>query len=220
MLPTHLLGPDGSRVRCTICSHEWFQIPEDDEDSLSFAETLAEEMESVKYSEVSGDLPVLLDTSTEEQSGKRVDWLSPASITGVAAAAVVFVTVLAGLLVFKAPVMAAWPNSFAFYDVLGIAGPTPGEGLIFEDLKAVTTFNAKGVEILTVDGKIMNIKPYPVQVPGLRFGLRTKDGEEVEHWSLESPKTDIPAQQSMPFSSVYPEIAKGITDLNIRFVIE
>ena len=92
--------------------------------------------------------------------------------------------------------------------------------LIFEDLKAVTTFNAKGVEILSVDGKIMNIKPYPVQVPGLRFSLRTKDGEEVEHWSLESPKTDIPSQQSMPFSSVYPEIGENVTDLNIRFVID
>lgn len=220
LLPTHLLGPEGRRVRCTMCSHEWFQIPEDDEDSLSFADTLAEEVESVKYNEVSGELPVLLDHSAEVPGGKRKDKLSPASVTGMAASAVVFVTILAGLLAFKEPVMRSWPASLAFYDALGIAGPPPGEGLIFEDLKAVTTFNAKGVEILTVDGKIMNIKPYPVQVPGLRFSLRTKDGEEVEHWSLESPKTDIPAQQSMPFSSVYPEIGKGVTDLNIRFAID
>ncbi len=220
LLPTHLLGPDGRRVRCTICSHEWFQIPEEDEDSLSFSDTLAEELESVKYNEVSGDLPVLLETSSVSPEGKRGEWFSPAVISGMAAAAVIFVSVLAGLLAFREPVMRSWPASLAFYDALGVAGPTPGDGLIFEDLKAVTTFNAKGVEILSVDGKIMNIKPYPVQVPGLRFSLRTKDGEEVEHWSLESPKTDIPSQQSMPFSSVYPEIGENVTDLNISFVID
>lgn len=212
LLPTHLLGADGRRVRCTICSHEWFQVPQEE----SFADILAEVpplQDSVNH-----DLPVLAQDVIPQESKKFK--LKPDMLAGMAAAALLGVVVFACLLMFRAPVMKAWPDSLALYDAMGLAGEIPGDGLVFENLKATTSYNAKGVEILSVTGEVMNIRNYPVRVPGLRFALRREDGSEVETWSYPSPDADIPAQKSIPLTATYPQIAADVKELNVRFVEE
>lgn len=216
LLPTHLLGADGRRVRCTICSHEWFQTPEEE----SFADILAEVpplQDSVnQYHD--DDLPVLAQDVIPAESEKFN--FEPGMLAGMAAAALVGIVIFAGLVIFRAPVMKAWPDSLALYDAMELAGPIPGEGLVFENLKATTSYNAKGVEILSVTGEVMNIRAYPVRVPGLRFALRREDGSEVESWSYASPAADILAQKSIPLTATYPQIAVDVKALNVRFVEE
>jgi predicted Zn finger-like uncharacterized protein len=231
LLPTHLLGADGRRVRCTMCSHEWFQIPEfDDEDALpealipgdggdsgSFADVLHqidEDSGNGKYDE-----PILArDVIPEEK--KKFFRKQPGLGTGLMAAILVAVLLMTGLLMFHGQVMKAWPNSIALYKMVGLAGPIPGDGLVFEDLKATTSYNAKGEEILRVVGNVRNVRSYPVRVPALRFALRDEHGTEVRSWSVESPGQDMESQSVIPLDVTYPLEAPEAKELNVKFVAE
>lgn len=216
LLPTHLLGADGRRVRCTICSHEWFQMPEEDDFEESLSES-APIIDSVNSLEEDSDLPVLAqDVIPPERKIK----FQPGMPTGLMAAVFTGVLVMTGLLMFREPVGKLWPDSIALYDALGLTGPIPGEGLVFENLTATTSYNAEGVEILRVTGDVVNIRSFPVDVPGLQFTLRREDGSEVERWSYPSPNADIPAQQSIPLTATYPKIAADVKELNVRFIAE
>lgn len=218
LLPTHLLGADGRRVRCTLCSHEWFQIPEDDDfsDSLVDAELTPD---SVNTFSEDMDMPILVQDVIPPDPKKLFKWQSGMS-TGMMAALFIAVLLFTGLLMFRGPVTKIWPDSLALYTALGLTDPIPGEGLVFENLQATTSYNAEGVEILRVTGDVMNIRNYPVRVPGLRFALRREDGSEVETWSYPSPNADIPAQQSIPLTATYPQIAADVKEVNVRFVEE
>ena len=218
LLPTHLLGAEGRRVRCTICREEWFQIPEDDDFGDS-QEDFTATHDYVNEISDNDDLPLLAQDVIPPEPKKFFKWRSGMS-TGLMAAVFIAVALFTGLLMFRESVTGLWPDSAALYDVLGLKDPIPGEGLVFENLKATTSYNSKGVEILSVTGDVMNIRNYPVQVPGLRFALRRKDGSEVESWSYPSPKADIPAQQSIPLTANYPEIAADVVELNVKFIAE
>ncbi|MCM2344654.1 MAG: zinc-ribbon domain-containing protein [Alphaproteobacteria bacterium] len=213
LLPTHLLGAAGRRVKCTICGHEWFQIPEESEDE-SLHEVSAHD-DSVKEKSAGYDVPALADVIlTEDKSTHKI---SGGVVSGFMAALFVGGIIFAGLLVARGPVMAQWPDSVALYDALGLAGPEAGAGLMFENMTATTTFNAEGVEILKVDGEVMNIKPHAVKVPGLRFALRTVDGQETESWVYDSPGADIQPQTAIPLTASYPVIGPDVVELNVRF---
>ena len=185
LLPTHVLGVDGRRVRCTICSEEWFQIPEEDDFGDS-PEEFTPILDSVNQTDQNDDIHLLAEAVIPPEPKKFFTWHSGIS-TGLMASVFLAVALFTGLLMFRGPVTNIWPDSAALYDALGLKDPIPGEGLVFENLKASTSYNAKGVEILSVTGDVVNIRNYPVQVPGLRFSLRRKDGSEVEvsmlHWS-------------------------------------
>ncbi len=216
LLPTHLLGADGRRVRCTICQHEWFQIPEQEE---SFAEVLAEtNLDSVNIDRESDDLPILAsDVIPAETKSFQME---PGMLAGMMTAALMGVVIFACLVIFREPVTRVWPDSVAFYNAMGLTGPIPGEGLVFENMKATTSYNADGVELLNTTGDVLNIRDYPVRVPGLRFALRREDGSEVETWSYPSPNADIPAKESIPLTANYPQIAPDVKELNVRFISE
>lgn len=252
LLPTHLLGADGRRVRCTICGHEWYQIPEedgeggdshstwrnDDADNLPIDDIedadldldLQESEEDISFSE-------LLRKSAAEDSVKesladdrmlasdvippeKKSWRQPGLAQGVLAALLTGLVILALLVIARGPVMNLWPNSLALYQLIGLEPPIPGEGLVFEDLKATTSYNAQGVEILRLTGTVRNLRDYPLVVPGLRFALRRADGSEVETWSYPSPDAKIEAGGTIPLSAEYPQIAADVKELNVKFINE
>lgn len=235
LLPTHLLGNDGRQVRCTICSHEWFQIPEDDDgidielpepadESPSFAETLSqvEFVDSVNE-EIPDDRMLasdLIPAEKKKRSFRLQPGLQPGMGKGLVAAGLLGVVICALLIILREPVMGVWPNSMALYQAIGLQDPVPGEGLVFEDLKATTSYNAQGVEILRLTGTIRNLRNYPVRVPGLRFALRRADNSEVETWLYPSPNADMPPHGAIPLNATYPQIAADVKLLNVRFIAE
>ncbi len=229
LLPTHLLGADGRRVRCTICGHEWFQIPEDDEltpetagdDEYppSFAETLSQvEFRDSVNEPLPDDRMLASDLIPPEK--KKLFRLQPGTGWGLLAAGLIALAIFALLLICRGPVMKVWPPALAIYAPLGLEPPVPGEGLVFEDLKATTSYNAEGVEILRLTGTVRNVRGHAVPVPGLRFALRREDGSEVETWSYPPPDADILAGETIPLTATYPQIAADVKELNVRFIDE
>lgn len=228
LLPTHLLGPDGRRVRCTICGHEWYQIPEDEPlegegsesslpDDLSFAEIL---QQAEGYDSVKEPIPDDRMLASDLIPPVKKSLLKPGMGLGLLGALLAAIVLLSLFAMLRGPIMSLWPNSLVLYQMIGMEPAIPGEGLVFEDLKATTSYNAQGVEILRLTGTVRNVRDYPVRVPGLRFALRREDGSEVETWSYPSPKADIAAGGTIPLSAEYPQIAADVKELNVRFVEE
>lgn len=228
LLPAHLLGDEGRRVRCTICGHEWFQTPEEDEpdgepppddDHLSFAETLSQVEFADSVNESLPDDRMLASELIPPEKKNRFR-LQPGMGKGALVAVFLGVVIFALLIIARGPVVKIWPDSLALYQAIGLEDPIPGEGLVFEDLKATTSYNAQGVEILRLTGTIRNLRNYPVRVPGLRFALRRADNSDVETWSYPSPDADMPPNGSIPLNATYPQIAADVKLLNVRFVDE
>jgi predicted Zn finger-like uncharacterized protein len=227
LLPTHLLGGDGRRVRCTICSHEWFQIPEDDQDVVvmppddedggSFADVLSQMDNDSGKEDYS--TPILASDVIPAEK-KKFFRKQPGWGTGLMGAVFIAVLIMTALLMLRGPLMKAWPDSIALYNMVGLTGPIPGDGLLFEELKATTSYNAKGEEILRVVGNVRNVRTYAVRVPALRFALRDESGVEVRTWTTESPGQDMAPESVIPLDITYPLDAPAAKELNVKFVAE
>lgn len=215
LLPTHLLGADGRRVRCTICAHEWFQVPEedeipvDDESDSAFHKML---LDSVKEE---GPAPL----PAAKESKIKLKW-AKADTAGFLAAIVVGALLFGGLVAAREPVQSLWPSSVAVYELLGFKASVAGEGLVFEKLSATTSYNAEGIEILRVSGEVVNIKGEAVAVPGVKFSLLNGHGEEVDSWSYPSEGAQLEAGASAPFGTTYPKLGEDVKEVNIHFVME
>src|SRR5687767_9418727 len=96
LLPTHALGADGRRVRCTNCAHEWFQEP-DDMESVEPPEDIEPIPESVMPVPDDSGLPALFepmpDLPPPPPSNGR--W------SGYATAALLFLAVAGALYAFR-----------------------------------------------------------------------------------------------------------------------
>ncbi|QQG35612.1 MAG: zinc-ribbon domain-containing protein [Micavibrio aeruginosavorus] len=213
LLPTHMLGAAGRRVKCTICGHEWFQVPRREEDGVVQSQAPIED--SVKDGAATYELPVL--SEAVHQESRVAEPFSRVKVSCFMAAIFIGMMIFAGLIVARTSVMTQWPDSVALYDAMGLAGPVPGAGLVFENMSATTSFNAEGVEILRVNGEVVNIRTHPVKVPGLRFSLRTSDGQEIESWSYDSPGADMQPTTTIPLTASYPVIGADVTELSVRF---
>lgn len=217
LLPAGMLG-DGRTVRCTSCSHEWFQVPKEE----SFADVFEQvkpQQDSVNNITHDEEFILLAEDVIPQETEKSAKW-APGMTTGVVAAVFLAVILLTAILMFRGPVLKIWPDGLAFYNALGLIDPVPGEGLVFENLQATTSYNKEGEEILRITGEVKNILNHAVMVPGLRFSLRDEQGKEIQTWSYPSPKADIPAQKSIPLTATYPKIAADVKELNVRFISE
>src|SRR5690606_22896527 len=115
LLSASQLGPEGRRVRCSHCGHEWYQDPPEDE---SFAEAMARVEpipDSVRPVPEGSSLPVMADNANaaEEEGG---------AVTSYLAAAGVLVLLLAGAFFARDAIVKLWPASLAAYELVG-AGP-------------------------------------------------------------------------------------------------
>lgn len=223
-----LLGTDGRKVRCGVCGHVWFQEPideayrrpaedpEDDDAAPSFREMVEDSDDEVPHAihpipdEVALS-PLPLGKQAENRGGfGRGDW-------NAVAAVVALVIVLAGAVyALRVPLVAAWPAAALVLDV-----PVPGEGLIFDQLRARAVPDDRGVYTLTLEGSIINLHARPAALPKVMATLHAADGTlSGDRWIVPVDGGDVMDGESIVnFTTTYPNLPDAMGEVNVRFVL-
>jgi hypothetical protein len=82
------------------------------------------------------------------------------------------------------------------YAAIGL--PVNLRGLEIHDLTSSLLQDASG-SVLTVEGKIVNIRPRAVAVPPVRIGVEGSDGHEIYTWTTAVPKAWLAEGETIDF---------------------
>jgi len=150
------LGPVGKTVRCSRCGHRWFaETPEAEETPPPLPE---------------GVRTVEVELQAPPRGGRLAlaGWLL----------VVLFVLVVAGLLVGRNEIVAAFPQAAPWYQRLGLPVRLPLD-LEIRNLRSERRVE-DGLPVLVIRGEVYNVGDAPRPVPPLRVRLLDAAGEELD----------------------------------------
>ncbi len=222
-VPDEAIGPNGRRVRCKACGHDWRATLEDEPLELSAAaeEPVVEAAGFGKREEASDtlaetpapELPRAFRAKAEQQRKMR-----RAATQGAvwAALAVVFLALIGAAFAFRLPIVQAWPQAAAVYKVVG--APVNLAGLEFE---------AVGIRLapydpgkVVVSGALRNIRDNEVVAPPVRVALLNAAGAEVGHRIVRLEAAPVLPGKVLGFAVVVPDADHMIAEANFDFVLE
>ncbi len=94
-----------------------------------------------------------------------------ARVCGYFGAFLVFLALFLLLVVFKGPIARAFPPSVMLYELIKLAPPVPGSGLVIDQLHAQVKDG-----VLAVDGRVINLTTADVAIPPLALFILDKEG--------------------------------------------
>ena len=150
-----VLAPEGKRVKCSNCGEVWHQLPDPDE-LLAEIEMREKEGRQSPFDDIpdavkpipeGSSVPALSDNDIEFQSTK------PNVVAMLLLALLVFLLLCAPLFIFKNAMIKAWPQSIAFYETIGVSVDIPGEGVVFDQMRATLSENT-----FAIDGQITHVQ--------------------------------------------------------------
>lgn len=210
LLPSSSLAPDGRRVRCSVCGHEWHQEYEEsdysgDEEGEDDLEPIPE---SVRPIPEGSSVPSLEVGAVEEP----FPWAS------VAATILLIAAIFGALVLFRGPVTNIWPQSGAFYAALGMEPALPGEGLIIDQIKAVVDYeNTDGSEV-AISGFIMNLADQDVDIPVMKISLLDETDVAIATYYMQPEPSFVPANGEVIFSGSY-ELPDQLQSVRVGFTL-
>jgi predicted Zn finger-like uncharacterized protein len=183
------LGPQGRRVRCSACGHRWLVRPESEPASAApaveppVAGARARVERTANLSVVEGDTAKAGGFDEPPPPLAAAPPLGqPPSGRGVAIAGwlvvVLLLLVLAGLVVGRNEVVAAFPQALSIYDRLGL----PVTARLGLELRGLTArrLEEHGVTVFLVEGEVHNLTRSERPVPPVRVALLDGEGRELD----------------------------------------
>jgi predicted Zn finger-like uncharacterized protein len=131
--------------------------------------------------------------------------------------ALVVLTLVAGcaaILGWRKDVVRHVPQMASLYDTIGL--PVNLRGLVFTDVRTASEAH-DGVPVLTVEGTVVSVVSYPVEIPRLRFALRNTAGVEVYSWTAVPTQTVLNPGETLPFRSRLASPPGDVQDVQVRF---
>ncbi len=208
LLSAQVLAPEGRRVKCSSCAEEWFQLPDPDELIDNIEHEIEEIPESVKPVPEGSSVPALPDEDVQEEGNAR------ANLAGYAGALLVFLFLLGGLVASKDTMLKIWPPSAALYEMFGMSMKAPGEGLVFDKVKASLT----SPDTIVVEGLIINLTGDVLSLPSVEDSVRNEAGESIQHNLSHPPFNEMKPETTLPFKSTYKGDTGEADHVQIRFV--
>jgi predicted Zn finger-like uncharacterized protein len=129
-------------------------------------------------------------------------------------AIVALIALSAALLGWRKDIVRHVPQLASFYSAIGM--PVNIRGLAFTDLKIGNEIH-DGVPVLVVEGMIVSTVSKPVEVPRLRFALRSATGAEVYAWTAQPSQPVLEAFETLPFRSRLASPPAEGHDIQVRF---
>lgn len=192
------IGEAGRKVRCASCGHQWFQEgvhapeivmeappapPRDIPDAVKPAVDVAP--------------PVL---ASDAQTMREQDLI--ARVCGFFGAFLVFLVLFLMLVVFKGPVVNHFPPSVMFYELIKLAPPVPGTGLVIDQLHAQERDGA-----LVIDGRIINLTSKGIPVPPVAAYLLDEAGTVLETHPIAVEAETLSAESDVALSITLPALS-------------
>lgn len=209
LLSAQALAPEGRRVKCSSCDEEWFELPDPDELLDNIENEIEEIPESVKPLPEGSYVPALQD-----EMGHEAKPSTKANIMGYVGAFMVFVLSLGVLVFVKEPVMKLWPPSAAFYETLGVSVNAPGEGLVFDRVKANLDQSGR----ILIQGSVINITKDEQALPSIEASVRDEAGDVIESTVIHPPHKTMKGETTLPFQTMYGGDTSNADHVQLRFV--
>jgi len=128
---------------------------------------------------------------------------------------VAMLAILLGALNWRVAVVRHFPQTASLYAALGL--PVNLRGLFFQDVKSSTEFE-HGVSVLVIEGTIVNLTTRTLDVPRLRFALRSASGHEVYAWTAQPSKSTLGSGNGIPFRARLASPPPDGRDVIVRFL--
>ena len=126
----------------------------------------------------------------------------------------VCLVILAGLLQSRVAMVRTFPQTASLYAAIGM--PVNLRGLIFENIKSSGEF-ADGSQVLVVEGNVVNLTGRTLEVPRLRFALRSASGHEVYAWTALPSRPALGPGEELAFRSRLASPPPDGRDVIVRF---
>ena len=221
-VPDEAIGPNGRRVRCKSCGHDWRVSLEDEPLELSPASGDAsaengfgkrDETPDSLAQTPAPELPRAFRAKAEQQRKMRRAATQGAIWAGLA---VVFLSVLGAAYAFRLPIVQAWPQAAAVYKLVG--APVNLAGLEFEAVGAKTAIYDPGKVV--VSGALRNIRDNEVVAPPVRVALLNAAGSEVAHRIVRLETAPVLPGKVQGFAVVIPDPDRKASGVGVDFVME
>ena len=220
-VPDEAIGPNGRRVRCKSCGHDWRATLEDEPLELSAAEDPVVEGGFGKREEAPETLaetpaPELPRAFRAKAEQKRRMKKAAAQGAAWAALAVILLALIGAAFAFRLQIVQAWPQAAAAYKLVG--APVNLAGLDFEAVGARTAAHDPGKVI--VSGALRNIRDNEVVVPPVRVALLNAAGAEVAHRIVRLETAPVLPGKVQGFAVVIPDPERKASGVGVDFVLE
>jgi hypothetical protein len=127
---------------------------------------------------------------------------------------VTLLLILGIVLQARTAVVRTFPQAASLFAMIGL--PVNLRGLIFENVKSSSEF-VDGVTVLVVEGTVVNLTGKTLEVPRLRFALRSASRHEVYAWTALPTKNLLGPGEEMPFRSRLASPPPDGRDVIVRF---
>ena len=221
-VPDEAIGPNGRRVRCKSCGHDWRATLEDEPLELSAAteEPVAEasfgkreETPETLAETPAPELPRAFRAKAEQQRRMRRAATQGAVWAGLA---VVFLTLIGAAFAFRLSIVQAWPQAAAVYKLVG--APVNLAGLEFEAVGIRLAPYDPGKVI--VSGALRNIRDNEVVAPPVRVALINAAGAEVGHRIVRLETAPVLPGKVQGFAVIVSDPERQVASAGFDFVLE
>lgn len=212
LLPSSSLAPDGRRVRCSVCGHEWHQEYEEADyggEEEEGEDDLEPIPESVRPIPEGSSVPSL----DLRDYGEMFPWAS------VAATILLIAGIFGALVLFRGPVTNILPQSGVFYAALGMEPALPGEGLIIDQIKAVVDYENTDGSKVAISGFIMNLADQDIDIPVMKISLLDDTDAAIATYYMQPEPSFVPANGETIFSGNY-ELPDNLQSVRVGFTLD
>jgi len=129
-------------------------------------------------------------------------------------AIVALIALCVALLGWRRDIVRYAPQLASFYNAIGL--PVNLRGIEFADVKIGNEIH-DGVPVLVIEGLIVSTVSMPVDVPRLRFALRSATGAEVYSWTAQPSQPVLGPFETLPFRSRLASPPADGQDIQVRF---
>ncbi|MEM7651135.1 MAG: hypothetical protein AAF204_03510 [Pseudomonadota bacterium] len=168
--------------------------------------------EAVKPIPEGSSVPALPD---EEEEDTKASESKLAKLIGYLGAFVVFLLVLCVLVILKPTLLKTWPASAALYEMMGVDVTAPGQGLVFDQVKA----RMVSENTIEIEGKIINITSETQMLPAVEASIRNEAGDTIKKTVIKPPYETLDGESTLPFKSMYQGETEAADHVQIRFVL-